>query len=317
VIGHSGPGDGRNEVDLLVLGLVRWARPDGSAASLTRSEIDEIGHAIALALDVEMLTDHDLDDTYYRMQIVPGRNGRGERNCRAFEKLVPETFREHVQSVQVGFYHNRLIVRYQVRRGRPSLHTLRVLRQELAQIVVDVVFRPLVDVFGDGHAQLRLLTVRHTALQLVPCGTRVLRKEVRKLRKGGYSRAYSMATTTFGVHISGSRLAPIAPRHYVRLSMSGATVYLAGRRWPDDLLIALIDAMYYGGLYGEEEGREGGAELIVEPAWSDNQLLRVFALLRDSLRASAGHDSALRAAQVGAVFAMASAVIGMFALVVR
>lgn len=306
----------RNEVDLLVLGLVRWARPDGSAASLTRSEIEAIGHAIASTLDAEMLTDYDIDDTYYRMRIVPGRDGRAEHNCRAFDKLVPEPFREQVQSVQVGFYHNRLIVRYQVRRRRPSLHTLRVLRQDLTQHAADVILRPLAESFSASHEQLRLLAVRHTTLQLVPRGTRMLRKEVRQLRKRGYSRAYSVATTTFGVHISGPRIAPVAPRHYVRLSMAGATVYLSGRSWPDDLLIALIDAMYYGGLYGEPDESQS-AMLVAESTWSDTQLLRVFALLRDSLRASAGHDSALRAAQIGAAFAMASTAAGVVGLIVR
>lgn len=333
-VGRRWSASKRRNIEVLVLGLVCWTREDGLAASLTRNEIETIGSQIARTLDSEMLTDHDLDDTYFRMRILPAKNGRAAHNYRAYFKLVPETARPYVEEVQVGYYHNRLIVRYVLSDVQASLHTMRMFRDELTSTAVSQVFQPLSEAYDEPKDGLHLRAVRHTALQMVPRGTGLLRSELRRLRDTGYSNAYSVATTTFGVYINGSRLAPFGRRHYVRLSMSGATVYLAGNHGPDGLLIALVDAIYYGGLYEQASNGNAPGELMdpeagplerignegVSPspdAWSDNELLKVFALLRDSLRASEGSNSALRAAQVCAALAITSAIIGVIALFVR
>lgn len=309
-------------LQIVVLGKIAYALDDArGTAVVTNSTIDSVASLVRDAISVDLeLTAHS-SDTYRRGQALRDGDGR-----EILETALPSELKA-VKRLQVGVYHHRVVLIFDIDADSMSLGRIRQMRK----YATDYCRRVFDDVAEASAGEGTIKTIVAFPVLLVPSGTRLLREEDSMLVKEGYSHLYSTTTTTFGIEVRASRIPGDWRKHFIRVSVPGIIIYQAGSRLTKSLLNAIVDAVYYGALYSRAEiiavpspnGRdaeptERGEAATPEMTLGTNDYLReVVDMLRDRVATERRYEFEMTVMVLSLVATGIAAIVAAVALVLK
>ncbi len=229
-------------MQVIVLGKIDYAiEQQYGTAVLSNTELNDVAGWVMKAISPDLEMRKGGAETYRRV--------RARRNGEASEALMTSLPNEldAVTELQVGVYHHRIIMVFDLNVPKPSLNRIRSLRQHVS-IYARRIFNEII-LLSDGIGQIANIVAY--PLVLVPNGQRLIRAEDAQLVQEEFHQIFSTTTTTFTLRVRETNHLWNFRKHIFRVSVPSTVVYLAGKSISNDLLDSITDAVYYGALYSQ------------------------------------------------------------------